>query len=103
LDCKVDPAPHDSAEHTGKKMKNGMRIHMLPPQFVPNIPQMMSPKKLKEWKGSRRAPQFIDQTQSAKQREDDDECVRENADLHVEPAEIFVLIGRPSSAPADSF
>jgi hypothetical protein len=71
LDCKVDPASHDSADHAGKKMKNRMRIHMLPPQCVPNIPQMMSLKKLNEWKWRWRAPQFIGQTQSAKKREDD--------------------------------
>jgi hypothetical protein len=62
---------------------------MLPPQFEPNTPQMMSLKKLNEWKWSWRAPQFVDQTQSAKQREDDDQSVRENAYLHVEPAEIL--------------
>ena len=63
-------------------MKNLMRIHMLPPQCVPNTPQIMTMKKLNEWKWSWRAPPFVDQTQSAKQRENDDKCVRENAYLH---------------------
>ncbi|MGA8088793.1 MAG: hypothetical protein WCA10_16045 [Terracidiphilus sp.] len=70
-------------------MKNLMRIHMLPPQFEPNAPQMMRLKKLNEWKWRWRAPQFVDQTQSAKEREDDDQCVRENAYSHVEPSEIL--------------
>ena len=53
------------------------------------MPQMMSLKKLNEWKWSWRTPQFVDQTQSAKKREEDDQCVRENAYLHVEPAKIL--------------
>ena len=53
------------------------------------MPQMMSLKKLNEWKWSWRTPQFVDQTQSAKKREEDDQCVRKNAYLHVEPAEIL--------------
>jgi len=70
-------------------MKNLVRIHMLPPQCVPNVPQMMSLKKLNEWKWSWRTPQFVDETQGAKKREEDDQCVRKNAYLHVEPAEIL--------------
>ena len=89
LYCKVNPASHHRADRAGKEMKNLMRIHMLPPQFEPKTPQMTSLKKLNEWKWSWRAPQFVDQTQSAQQREDDDQCVRENAYLHVEPAEIL--------------
>jgi hypothetical protein len=58
---------------------------------------MMSLKKLDEWKWCWRAPQFVNQTQCAKQREDDNQCVRENAYLHVEPAEI--LDGNPYLGP----
>jgi hypothetical protein len=72
---------------------------MLPPQCVPNTPQMMCLKKLNEWNWSWCAPQFVDQTQSAKQREDDDQCVRENAYLHVEPTEILRWLVVPSTAP----
>lgn len=44
----------------------------------------MSLKKLNDSIRGRRAPQFVDQTESAKQREDDDECGRGNAYLHGE-------------------
>jgi hypothetical protein len=62
---------------------------MLPPQFEPNMPQMMSLKKLNECRWSWRTPQFVDQTQSAEQSEDDDQCVWENTYLHAEPSEIL--------------
>lgn len=89
MDRKVNPASGHRADHAGKKMKDFMGIHMLPPQFVPNTPQMMSLKKLNEQEWRWCAPPFVDQTQSAKQRENGDQCVGENAYLHVEPAEIL--------------
>ena len=83
LDCKVNPASDHATDHAGKKMKNLVRIHMFPPRFEPNMPQMMSLKKLNESRWRWRAPQFVGQTQTAKECEENDQSVRENAYLHL--------------------
>ena len=78
-------------------MKNLVRIHMFPPQFEPNMPQMMSLKKLSESRWRWRAPQFVRQAQRAKKREEDDQSFGKNAYLHVEPAEILADWSSPQS------
>ena len=46
-------------------MENFMRIHMLPPQFVPNIPKVMSKKKLNQRMRSWSSPGLIKQAEHA--------------------------------------
>ena len=46
-------------------MENLMRVHMLPPQFVPDMPKVMSQKKLNQRMRSWSSPSFIKQAEHA--------------------------------------
>jgi hypothetical protein len=66
-------------------MENFVRIPMLPPEFVPKMPQVMILQKLNQRNRGRRPPCFVGQAQRAQQREGEDCYLRENSYFHVEP------------------
>ena len=53
-------------------MENLVRIHILPPQFVPGMPQVMILQKLNQRERSRPSPCLINQAQDAEQNQDSD-------------------------------
>jgi hypothetical protein len=84
-------------------MEHFMRVHKLPPQLVPNMPQMMSQKKPD--KRSRRCslPGFVKQAEHAQQHEDNEQRVRENPHLHAGAFIVFEFAGTFARASIDSF
>src|SRR5579871_2684034 len=60
-----------------------MRVHMLPPQFVPNKPQVIVDKKLSQRGRSRPLPRLVKQAEHAKQDEDGCRYLRKNSRLHL--------------------
>jgi hypothetical protein len=80
-----------------------MRVHILPPQFVPYMPQMMSQKKPNQRGRSWSSPCFIKQAEHAQYCKNEDQCIRKNAYSHVDPvvpATRVINFGVPSGLSA---